>query len=287
MKKKLIWVGRIVICFVVLVGCFGILAYAEDDMETNTELMKATYKIEGVRGVGTATERMIGTVFLLGDPDPIPTNASRVKYVLVTAAHVLESMKGDKAILYLGREVDGVYKRQACVLSIRGGGKDLWVKHKSEDVAVMYVALPNDAAIPDLISTNWLADDDVFRDVGLHPGDQLMCLGYPYGVEANKEGFPVLRSGVIASYPIIPMKDVKRILFDFEVYKGNSGGPVYFVQSGRFYKGKISMNRFIVGLLSKQVETDPNISGEQKPLGIGVVVPAVFIKEALDDLRLR
>lgn len=284
MKNKLIWVGRIVICFVVLVGCYGIIAYAEDDIEINAELMKATYKIEGVRGVGTATARVLGTGFLLGDL----INASRAKCVLVTAAHVLELMGGDKATLYLGKVVNGVYKRCALDLPIRSEGKDLWVKHKSEDVAVMYINLPQDAAIPTLIPTTWLADDGVFTDVEIHPGDQLLCLGYPYGVEANKEGFPILRSGVIASYPIIPMKDVKRILFDFEVYNGNSGGPVYFVQRGRFYKGKqMTMNRFIVGLLSQQVETDPNIVGEQKPLGIGVVVPAVFIKEALDDLRLR
>jgi hypothetical protein len=37
-------------------------------------------------------------------------------------------------------------------------------------------------------------------------------------------GFPILRAGRIASYPILPTADTKTILLDFPVLPGNSGG---------------------------------------------------------------
>jgi len=123
-----------------------------------------------------------------------------------------------------------------------------------------------------MLSTDLLADDKIMERFEIHPGDELLCLGYP--LRAEVFGFSILRSGKIASYPLLPAKDTKTFLFDFEVFKGNSGGPVYFVDKGRRYGGTAHVAesiQFVAGIVTRQHEK----------LRLAVVVPAYFIKETL------
>jgi len=87
------------------------------------------------------------------------------------------------------------------------------IRHPDEavDVAVMYTLLPRDIDIL-LLSTAMLADDEVLKKFEIHLGDELICLGYPLGAEATEAGFPILRSGKIVSYPLIPTKQTKTFL---------------------------------------------------------------------------
>ena len=87
---------------------------------------------------------------------------------------------------------------------------------------------------------------------------------------------------------------VKTFLFDFEVFKGNSGGPVYANYIGRRYGGIFYIDKtiqFLAGLVtSESVFTihnnkDPYFkSVESKRLAIGHVLHASFIKEAIEML---
>ena len=107
--------------------------------------------------------------------------------------------------------------------------KPLYVKHKDADVIALYVDMPDDLSVP-ILPMAFLADDEVLKKFEIHPGDELLCLGFPLGV-SSESGFPILRSGKIASYPIVST------LYAFRVFDGNSGGPVYFVDHGRTYGG--------------------------------------------------
>ena len=71
-----------------------------------------------------------------------------------------------------------------------------------------------------------LANDDLLAKYNIHPGDVLDCLGYPFGFESPVGSFPILRSGKIASYPLLPTKGTQSFLLDFRVFPGNSGSPV-------------------------------------------------------------
>lgn len=257
------------------------------DSDINTEMMRATYKIEGKGSAGT----VVGTVFFVGIP--IKDDSKNVLPVLVTATHVLNDITDDKAVLYLRKKVGEVYEKVPFELTIRKNGNNLWVRHKDADVSVMRVPVPElpiGIDKPSLQPFTSLADDGYLKDVGLHPGDELLCLGYPLGQEANESGFPILRGGKISSFPIIPMKITRGILLDFEVFRGNSGGPVYFYHSGRIYREGIHTNQFVVGLVSglrfAPVEsvTPDEYKVENKPLNIGVVVPSIFIKETVELL---
>ena len=246
--------------------------------EINTTLMHYTYLIVGP--AGEPNQVKCGTVFVMGIPDA--NRPGKSQPVMVTAAHVLEGISGETAIIHLREKTtERKFESRAHVLQIRKGEEPLWVRHPNADVAVMKITLPDYVfiqakKIPGL-STNLLADDETIEKYEIHPGDELQCLGYPLGKGANVSGFAILRSGKVASYPLTPAKETKSFFFDFEVFRGNSGGPVYFVDEGRTYGGITHAGetiQFVVGLVSQQHEE----------LRLAVVVPAHFIKETLELL---
>lgn len=253
-------------------------------LELNTVLMKSTFKLMGNGSIGTA--------FIIGRPSKKEPN--KAYYVMVTAAHVLEQMKGTHATIFVRRKMrDGTYEKVPHPVEIRRDDKPLWVRHPDQviDVAAMYIALPQDIDIT-LLPTAMLADDEVLEKFEIHPGDELMCLGYPFGAEANIAGFPILRSGKIASYPLVPTQQTKTFLYDFQIFKGNSGGPVYFVESGRTYAGGMHVGtiQFIAGIVSQEhlitekIESLYEVKEERHPLGLANVVHARFIKETIENL---
>ena len=219
---------------------------------------------------------------------PVPGNDKLAYYVMVTAAHVLNGIQGDQATLLVRTKQGDTFQKVAHSIKIRDGQRPLWTTHPSADVAVMYVSLPDGIDIR-LATTDLLATDDMLRKFELHAGDRLACLGYPLGLEANESGFPILRSGYIASFPLLPTASVKSFLFDFNVFEGNSGGPVYFVESNRAYGGSINIGtvHFIVGLVSEQrvmqeqVKSLNELRTQTYRLGLAVVIHAAIIREAL------
>jgi hypothetical protein len=252
----------------------------EEKLELNTVLMDCTFELEGRTAHGEAT---IGTGFVIGRP--ILSTPGKARYVLITAAHVLDEMAGDGAILHLRRKLgENTWIHAPVPMPIRANGQPLWIRHPAADVAVMYISLPSELSLP-LLSTDFLADDAVLSRLEIHPGDELECLGYPLGNASNEAGFPILRSGKIASYPLLPTGVTKTFLFDFRVFKGNSGGPVYFVQLSRLYGNTVHLGEtvaFIAGLVSEE----RLLSGpyEQVQLSLAVVVHASLIKQAIEML---
>ncbi len=259
--------------------------------DLNTILMESTFRIEGPqKGTG---QLVTGTVFIMGLPSP--SHPKKVYYVLVTANHVLDTIATDYASLILrSKDSNGVFNKEIFDLHIRSQGKPLWTRHPDStiDVAAMYVLPPSNLKIT-FLPTSFLATDSVFNRYEIHPGDELFCLGYPFGVESNEAGFAVLRSGKIASYPLTPAARYKSLLFDFQVFGGNSGGPVYFSQLFRTYRGKFNYDpqvEFIVGLVSEEVDVTQTLTSlyetrkQRYPIGLAKVILAQFIKETIDLL---
>lgn len=260
----------------------GISVTRATQMDINTILMRSTFKIAGQGSLGTA--------FLIGRP--VPGDAGKLFYVLVTAAHVLRDIKGEQATLFLRKKQGDEFVKLPHPLQIRQGNQPLWKEHPEADVAVMYARLPQEADIQ-LLPMSLLATDDELEKFEIHPGDALSCLGYPYGAEANKAGFPILRSGHIASYPLTPTRKVQTFLFDFQVFGGNSGGPVYFVQTNRRYGGSTKLGetiQFLAGLVSQEQVIEEEIRSltetrrAKHPLSLAVVVHAALIRETIEIL---
>ena len=235
------------------------------------DLMSATVQLEHPIGNGTRT---VATGFLVSDPTP----DGRPRVVLVTADHVFEGMAGDEATVgYRVQGPDGNWSFAPQKLPIRAGGRPLWTRNPSRDVAAIVISAPPafaKAAIP----LAWLASDDTLAKYQLAPGEEMMTLGFPQGLSANPAGFPILRAGRVASYPLGPSTAYPTFLLDFRVFPGNSGGPVWLDEPQTPGVADGEKAHFIAGLLTQQVE-----KGDQN-LGIGIVTQAQFIRDTLSLL---
>ena len=286
--------GRRVLFLALLSVSFSLHAQEKEQIEINTALMMSTFKLQGT-GRTPPNSTSMGTVFFLGKPSKSDPKVAH--YVLVTAAHVLDDIAGDDATIILRKnESQGIFTRFPYTFKIRNHGIDLYVRHPSTDVAAMYFIMPiKDPFV--LLDVSVLSNDSVLAHYEVHPGDELFCLGYPLGAEANDIGFPILRGGKIASYPIVPTRLVKSILFDFAVFPGNSGGPVYFSYETRRFGGAMQMPlpgnymAGVVGLVTQlRFVSFPIPNGAfiptmaNVPIQLGVIVPAAFIEETFGML---
>jgi len=254
-------------------------------------LMKSTFRIEGTNSKG---QKVFGTCFLF--TRQISDNPKYGWNILVTANHVLSDIAGDEAVIFLRvKQTNGIYSKLEHSIRIRENGKPLWYRHPEVDVTAMIVNLPKTFIDQhEWLSESFLAGDDTFEERDINPGDELMCLGYPLGIESNDAGFPVLRSGHIASYPIRPSTVVKSFLYDITVYGGNSGGPVFFDYRKRRIPGDESGKSVdivgIAGLISKDISQTVKVEGyfetstRRDPLGLAIVIPAEFIKQAVNEV---
>lgn len=240
-------------------------------VDLSIDLIQATVQVEQPLGDGTRT---VGTGFLISDPTP--DGAPRT--VLVTANHVFRKMPGAVATIGFRIEnADGSWRYDPEPLKIRDGTKELWTHHPDRDVAVIAIQAPAafaKAAIP----MTWLAGDDAFQKYAVSPGDQMLALGFPEGLAANSAGFPILRAGRVASYPLLPSSAFPTFLLDFAVFPGNSGGPVYVDEGARAPPASgdpAQPNGFVAGLLTQQVELN------SQNLEIGIVTDARFVRETL------
>ena len=252
-------------------------------LDLDSETVRSTFKVQ--------SGAVVGTAFILLQPNT--NDLSQGFPVLITAAHVFSEMPSSNATIFLRvKEGDG-YKKRPFDFPIRANGTNLWTRHPKADVAVMRINLPSDADIQQVFpSTLMLADDKFLTDRKIHPGDEVRILGYPYGFEANDAGFPVLRSGRIASFPLTPTSKVQTFLLDFQVFRGNSGGPVYILERRALNDGDLTtVNVYqILGLVSEEATLNEPVSTLDEnsvirhQLGLGVVVQAQAIKEAIDLL---
>jgi hypothetical protein len=249
--------------------------------ELHTVLFHSTFRIQGPNK-DDLSQTSFGTGLIMGMPKE---NTDAVGFpVLATASHVLEDIGGDLMSLLVRRPgSEGSYTAYPYDIQIRDHGRPLYVKHRDADIAAMYVNLPADVPITGL-APDFLADDQRLRDIELHPGDEIFCLGFPLAAAAPG-AFPILRTGHIASYPLTPMTKVKQIRLDVALLPGSSGGPAYYSYAYRIYDGKIRWG-LKQGLLGLVIQADRCGSPEfgDKYLDFSVILPAPFIRETIDAL---
>jgi len=251
-----------------------------DGRDRNTLMMDATFRVFGPGDPKDPTLVRTGTGFLMGKP--VAGQANRVSFVLVTAAHVLKDILGDSATLVIREHTtDNGYRRREIPFPIRKNGTALWQQSGDADVAAIYVRLPKEvSAVP--IPENRLADDTLITSLGIRPGDEIFTIGYPYGIESNTFGFGILRSGRIASLPLVPQQALGSFLADFHVFGGNSGGPVFISQSIRETPNAATAVGSFFCVLGVVV-SDRRYSPTQS-IDVAGVAFAHFIRQAIDAL---
>jgi hypothetical protein len=244
-----------------------------------TDVMNATFKFYDPDSTATC--------FLVRREPPDTAN------YLITAAHVIEDVKGRTAVLVLRTpKADGSFARRDYTITIRTNGRALWVRHKTEDVAVLRLTAPLPvpvAALPESV----LADEARFQQSGVHICSPLFVLTYPARLEANDAAFPIARRGIFASAPLLPMpvtpsllpkstKSSRPVTFlaDFTTFAGDSGGPV-FIESA-------DGSPLIVGIVLGRTSQDLKHQDEygealvHYPLGLGTILHAQCVRDTLD-----
>jgi hypothetical protein len=274
------------------------------DFEWNALMMQSTYQISGPNGKG---QHLSGTVFILGlsptgkplagEPFHGVATTANSTPILITAAHVMNEIVGQTATLKMHfQDESGSWQVVEIPLHIRQGMKPLWLQHPVGDVAILPLTesrvLSHLPAL--LLGTNYLATDKWMTDFQLHPGDEVVCLGFPEEVQ-SAYGFPILRIGRIASYPIVPSAYTRPLYIDFPVYGGNSGGPAYISMSGT--RGKVLLSTTnppeIIGLVIQKryerpsdhdaVSSTPNNENPQAlaDMHLAVYEPSTVIAETI------
>ena len=233
--------------------------------ELATAIFEATVKIEQVSSDGG---RAVATGFLVSDMTP----DGRPRVTLITAGHVLRDMPRQSVSMgFRIQDAQSNWSARPQSVAIRSAdGQPLWVAHPTRDVAALVMENRRDLderAIP----IRHLAVTTTFLEARVEPGFEMLALGYPRGLSANAAGFPILRAGKFASYPVGPSDQNPTFLMDFSVFPGNSGGPVYVLPSKSGQAGPA----FIAGILTQQVEIDT------EPMGIGIVTHAQFVRETI------
>ena len=236
-------------------------------IDMTVAMIGATVEIDQPQGAGQGE---FATGFLVQDPAPDGTPRT----VLVTAAHVFDNMPGPTVrIGYRFQGADGSWTLAAQPLQVRDGPRALWIRDPVQDVAVMAIQAPPQfaqAAIP----LAWLADDETFERASVRPGDEMRILGFPDGLSANTAGFPILRVGRVASYPLTPVLRYQSFVIDFRVAPGNSGGPVFVAPDDRPGAPASASEPFVAGVLV----------GEINRLELGIVVHAIYVRHILAQL---
>ena len=242
----------------------------------NEKIMRATYMILGENGT-------LGTAFLVGRP--IENYTKTVRKTLVTAKHVFDGMKGDSAWIYFREKKGNVYSKFLFKFQIRDKGENIYVSHPTEDIAALDFNNPNNVDCV-YIPYNNFATDSNLMPIALQPVDNLYVVGFPYGCISTEGGFPVLRSGRIASFPILPTYVYKSFLMDFEVFPGNSGSPVFYNNGLKIIDGKMDQKyyHFIIGLVSKQTLRNDKSLLQAERLSLATVIYATYILETIKIL---
>jgi hypothetical protein len=242
-------------------------------LDVSVELINATVQLEQPLADG---KRTVGTGFLLSAPTP----DGKPRTVLVTATHVLKNMPGaEMSIGYRVQGPSGAWKFQPQKITIRDGATELWSRNPDRDISAIVVEAPAEfakAAIP----LSWLADGEAFKRYDLGPGDEMLALGFPRGVAANSAGFPILRAGRVASYPLAPSREFPTFMLDFSVFPGNSGGPVFM--AGGLHRADGAAPAVETPLITGMLTQHAELNSER--LEIGIVTQAMFIRDTIEML---
>lgn len=247
------------------------------------ELLGATCKI--------ANNTSTATGFLVSE------TAARVEpadsAILVTAAHVFTQATGDTATL-IARKAgpDESFLRLDLTVALRAQNQPLWVKHPTVDVAALRVKLPSECVCRPL-PLAWISREAPASDSPFRAGASVRLLTYPAQLAANEAGFAVIRSGIVASYPLRPLKQAPTFLVDTSAFGGDSGGPV-FVPGSDPAAGAPAGGRsdpLIVGLVSGQHRQTESVRTAYEErvihhsLGLAIVVQGAFIRETIAQVK--
>jgi hypothetical protein len=261
----------------ILVCLFYFVGVQAQQPDLVSVLMRSTCLITDAEEKGSPATG--GTGFIVARSAKF--NGNRNLRVLVTAQSVLESIKSDTATLHGRRARNTSFELAPATLTIRAEGKELWTRSSAQPgLALLIFELPARMDEGGLTVDQFLTDE-VLKACEIQPGETFSSLGFPQFTSANAFEFPLLRTGTLASYPVLRAEGGATCLINLEILPGSAGSPVFLSKNNPVYGGTVHPGT-LEGVLGMVVE--PAVSAGGAPLKMAVVVHASIIKEAIDSL---
>lgn len=230
---------------------------------------------------------------------------------LVTNKHVLPKKGKNKEITI---KINKVKSENILVdtidIPITGNDNEYfpYVKlHKDEDVdiAVINVSefIRNHNIIGTWLGLDLLATKEILKKEEVNIGTEVYVLGYPKLIFDEKNTFPVLRQGVIATVPSAgyafneilrnKYKDLPKYLFGFlidaNIFPGSSGSmvilkpPPQVIGFRGAYTGKgPSGIPYVLGIVANSIPIYDDALNSTQRMGVGVVISADKIRESIE-----
>ncbi len=238
----------------------------------------------------SAAERLVLATYKLAHPSStaaavaiarVGSDQSKQVY-LITADHVLRRMS-DSHCMLVSRHLNkhGSYERQEHKIAIRRGEQEIWKRHPREDLALLPI---NEDLHLNALPVACLATDKQFAEI--HVGDAVRLSVFPERNEANASGFPLLRGGSIASFPVLPTKGSPIFRVDTNTWTGDSGGAVMAHSSPK----SSADQPFIIGIVRSMINVSDTVNESRfvqrrtdYPLGISEVIASVAVHELLQQ----
>ena len=166
--------------------------------------------------------------------------------VLITNKHVINGNENEKVEITFHVTDNNYEKWDNVTYDIE---KIEWYFHPTHDLCFTYlqpiidnVNKENEKKI--FIFPIWETDifsDEKLNDLGAL--EEVLMVGYPFGLWDNKNNFPIFRKGITASHPAYDFKGEKGIgLVDMPIFGGSSGSPVFIYNQNGYTNKKGTFN---------------------------------------------
>ena len=204
------------------------------------------------------------------------------RFAIVTGAHVFQDLDAETCTLHFRvPDEEHGFARLGVGLKIRKDDEPLWVRHPTADVAAMYVELPENADVVPF-GIEQIASEDSFDSKKIRVGQEVYVPCFPAKVESNDAGFPILRQGSIASYPLNRPTVGDSILIDYSHFGGDSGAPVTAIIDDRLVV--VAVATAMIRQMNK-IESEFEQRTTHTPLGLATAVRSVLVLETLEKLK--
>jgi len=257
--------------------CLFIVAFAmglplvQADQFPLEQALRATFRITNGASSGTAFVVVV----------PAAEQGQPSRQVLVTAAHVFEGYSGECTLVMRKKTDDGLYAKHDVKLTLRRDDKPVWVRHPKQDVAAMSFELPSEVDCQP-INLGQIIDAEAVQSGKLRVGQQVFIPCYPAQLSANEAGWPVLRSGTIATHPLIPVANTPTLMIDYSNFGGDSGAPVIAVYADEPHVVALA---FGMQRQSDKVTLPFEERTMHTPLGISNALQGQLIRDTIEMLH--
>lgn len=212
------------------------------------------------------TMEFSGTGFVVTHDDPRRPGTKGL--AMVTTAHLLEQAGKQPVFMAVRMRENKDFQPLALLrLETEESGELRFARHPKHDVAAFMVEIPEEVA-------NILPQPGSAPEAALSikepatAGREVGFLGFPEVFPGTPGGFPILRSGKIASNATGELSREKTFVVNADVYAGDSGAPVFGVDS----HGKL----MVAGMVTERIGATPETFSH-----FAVAVDASAVRETL------